>query len=127
MSIKSKLSVSWQSYQGNLTNDPADVDKISGYVEEDSVTQVFRTRDAIADETVDKVVTIPDDSCNYLVIFSDQTIEIKLNGSVTALTCSPRISTDKCPVFVLKGEITALTISNDSGSVANVDIILALV
>jgi len=127
MSIKTKLTIEWQSYQGTLTNYPSDADKISKYVEETDVTQVFRQNTVIANGATNQAITLPAATTDYLLIFTDQSITIKLNSGATIIKLDPRVATEKCPALAIRGEFTALTISNASGTAANVDIIMAVI
>lgn len=69
---------------------------------------------AIPDATVDKVIDFHSITAEYLFIFTDQEITIKINGGSESFKISEFIA--------WKGEFTALSISNASGAVANVTI-----
>lgn len=61
----------------------------------------------ILPETVDRSISIVNSDCEYLVIFTDNPISIKLNGSGDAITVTKQ--------FVLMGTgINSLSVSNDS-------------
>lgn len=108
------------------TNDPADAVKIKKrmqFTDVDEVSRLFPTK--VADGTTDQAIPLPDASSDLLIILTDQTISIKLNGSSDAQTLKPKTAGKKTPVLVQLGTITGLTLSNASGSTANVDIILA--
>ena len=109
----------------SATNDPADAIKIKKRVEEESVTEVSRHFPRIiADAVTDEVVVLPDANTDYLLMFTDQEISVKLNSSATALTLKPKAAGLKTPVMLIRGDITDLKISNASGNAANVDITL---
>lgn len=118
-----KLIVDFLSYEGTLTNNPADATQIKKKVEESDVTEVSRFQSVISDGTTDQAIALPDAATDYLLIFTDREVSIKLNGSSDALVLRPRANGTKTPVFVMRGTISALSISNASGGDANVDII----
>lgn len=113
------------SYEGSPTNDPSDGNKIKNKISETAITSVTREQFQIADATVDEGITFPDDNPDYVVILCDQDISIKLNGWVTALTLKTKSPGKKTLMFFTKGPVSALTVSNSSGQVANIDVILA--
>jgi len=118
-----KLTLDLLIYDGSITNDPKDATKIKGLVQESDVSESFRYQQIIEDETVDEVIALPNANSQYLLIFCDQIVSIKLNGSSDPLTLTPKASGTKTPVFMFKGDITALSISNESGNNAKLDII----
>jgi len=118
-----RLIVDFLMYEGALTNNPEDAIKIKSKVEESDVSEGLRRLEAIPDATVDLAITLPDANSDYLLMFTDREISIKLNSSGDALTLKPRANGSKTPVFLLRGDITALTVSNSSGAAANVDIV----
>lgn len=61
---------------------------------------------------VDQAINLNAIQGEKLVLLSDQTISVKLNGSATALQCKM--------LFLDGAAVTSLSISNASGSVANV-------
>ena len=123
MSSKTKVTLDFLSYVGSTTNNPSDAEKIKLSVEESAVTEVWRRKESVITATSDQNIPLPDAASDYLLIFVDQTITIKLNSSVSAITLTPKAAGTKTPVFYLKGTISALTISNASGNTANLDII----
>lgn len=104
------------------TNNPKNVDSLKSIVEQD-YSELCRKQIKVADATVDQSITLADASSEYLAIMCDQEITIKLNGSSDAMTLTPRLAGTKSIVFVMKGTITALTVSNASGSECNMDVI----
>ena len=61
----------------SATNDPADAIKIKKRVEEESVTEVSRHFPRIiADAVTDEVVVLPDANTDYLLMFTDQELNI---------------------------------------------------
>lgn len=115
------------SYEGSTSNDPADSTRIKNKIEESSITEDSRQQLSIPDATSDLAVNLPDASCDYLMVFVDREVSIKINGISTAITLKPRANGKKSFAFYNKGTITALTISNASGEAANVDIIVVKV
>lgn len=120
------LTVDFLSYAASAaTNDPADAISAKVRVQEDTVNAISRQQLVLADATVDQVVDLPDASSDYLLIFVDRQVSVKLNGSATALVLKPKVSGKKTPALVWRGTITGLSMSNASGSAANIDIIAA--
>ena len=121
----SKLSIlsDFQAYSDTQTNNPKDVDKIQLLMEESSFSCLNRQKIKIADLTVDQSIAIAEANSEYLLIYTDQEITIKLDGSGSARTLKPQTAGKKSLVFLERGDITSLTISNSSGSQANLDII----
>lgn len=124
MAQRVSLLVDLLAYESTqVTNDPKDATKAKVRVEESAASELFRHQQSIPDSTVDLSIDLPDANTDYLLIFMDQTVSIKLNGSGDSLTLSPKIAGTKSIGLVLKGDITQLQISNSSGTAANVDII----
>lgn len=119
------LTMNILAYNGtSSSNDPADADKINTTVQETALTTFTRYNPlVVATGTSNQSVVIPS-TATYLVIFTDQTISVGINGAAN-LTLSPILAGTKTPVYLTRGSITALTISNSSGVSANVDIIAA--
>lgn len=119
-----KLTVDFLQYVGVAsTNDPKDACKITSRVEESNVNEISRQMLSVPDSTTDQVIQLPDPTIEYLLIFSDQNISIKLNSSSDALNLNVKTAGTKAPVFLQRGEITALSVSNSSGNAANIDVI----
>lgn len=111
-------------YEGTKeVNDPEDQIKARLKLQEATVTESFRRQESIADGVTDQSIPLPDANSDYLWIFVDQQVSVKLNGSSDSITLSPKTAGKKTPVLFLRGDITGLLISNGSGSAANVDII----
>lgn len=111
------------AYEGSPTNNPQDCDKVKNSLT-DEVTVVSRQQLVIADLTVDAPVTLPEAECSYMVILIDREISIKINGWTTALTLKPKAAGKKSLAFYAKSPMTGISISNSSGAVANIDVIL---
>lgn len=119
------LTVDFLSYAASsATNDPADAISAKVKVSEDSVNKISRQQMIVADGTTDQAIALPDASSDYLLIFVDRQVSVKLNGSI-ALTLKPKTSGKKTPALVWRGIITSLSISNASGQSANIDVIAA--
>lgn len=118
-----RLTVDFLSYEGTMTNNPSDAMSIKRKVEEADVSEVSRLQTAIAASTVDQSIALPDATTDYLLLFTDRQISIKLNGSSDAIVLKPKTAGTKCPVFLLRGDITGLTISNAGATAANIDLI----
>lgn len=125
MSNKLKLLIDFFSYNSDKpTNDPSsDSTKIINLVKESSYNELCRKQVEIADAETDVNITLADAASDYLLLFTDQEITIKLNGSDDALTIKPQAIGTKTLGLVLKGDVTALTVSNASGNSASLDVI----
>lgn len=118
-----RLLVDLLTYEGTLTNDPQDAIEAKRKVEESNVSEAARTQKVIPASTVDMVLNLVDSSNDYLLLFIDQQVSIKLNGSSNPIVLNPKAPGYKTPVFVLRGVSTALTISNAGANPANVDLV----
>jgi len=117
-----KLIIDFLAYSDNSqTNDPQDVSRIKSVLEESSFTELIRRKATIADGTTDQNISFS--VSDYILIFSDQTITIKLNGSGDSLTLVPETEGKKSFVFFQKGTINSLLVSNNSGNAVKLDII----
>lgn len=123
--MRLSLTVDFLAYDSaQPTNDPQDAVKIKKRVEEATITEVNRYFPmAVPDATTDLAIALPASTTDYLLIFTDETVSVKLNGSATAITLKPRASGAKTPAMLIRGDITALTVSNASGKVANLDVV----
>lgn len=113
------------SYEGTSTIDPADGQKIANRIQDTGITDISRFQFALADSVSDQTVNIAAATVDYLVVIVDREVSIKVNGSSDAYALKPRANGKKTLAFFYRGAITALTISNASGAVANVDILTA--
>ena len=119
------LTVDMMVYESaSATNDPADADKIKMTVTEAAITQFTRPRIQIANATVDQAIVLPANTVTYLMVFVDQIVTMKINGDAGKIL-RPTAAGKKTPVLLMRGDITSLTVSNSSGSVAELDIIAA--
>lgn len=118
-----EIILKYINYTGSIENDPADAVKITNRIQQDDTTGQIRYQNAIADGTTDQDIDLPDANTDYLLIFIDRQVTIKLNGGSEVFTLTPRANGVKSFAFYWKGDITGLQISNSSGEAANVDII----
>lgn len=118
------LIIDLLSYEGSATNDPADAIKVRNKIQETEITSISRQQIQVADSTVDLSISLPDANSDYLIILGDQDVSIKLNGWSTPLSLTTRASGKKTLLFYARGPITGLSVSNSSGGVANLDIVL---
>ena len=118
-----RLLIDFLSYEGTPTNDPQDAVAMKRKVEESDVSEVSRSQASIPAATTDLALSLPDANTDYVIMCVDQQVSIKLNGSATALTLNPKAAGVKTPVFLMRGDITAVTISNAGSSAANIDFI----
>lgn len=125
MSNTLKIELAVETIEDNNSNSPTNICKSSATVSETSTSKSRNIKEIITDSTVDQVINIPESNTEYLVIFSDQNISIKLNGSSDSIALNVKVPGKKTPVFMNRGDIDSLTISNSSGSSANLEVILA--
>src|SRR5271157_2988815 len=124
MSKKTRLLIELLMYESiKETNDPSDADKVKNIIEECSVTDIYRVKQAIVDATAAYQIIPPNmtdaDFFDYLLIFTDQEISIDINASPEAETLIPKAAGVKTFVFFYKGQISYLDINNNSGNTAN--------
>lgn len=119
------LQLKFLSYDSSAeSNDPADAIKLATKVQESAVTEVFRIQTSIPTATVDQAVTLPDAATDYLIILSDREISVKLNGNSDVQVLKPKTPGKKCLVLMIRGTVSGLSISNASGTAANLDLIM---
>lgn len=106
------------------TNNPLDSMKIKKVLEDSSISEVKRIQKVVADAVSDEVVNLTSSNPEYLIIFCDRELSIKLNSSAVSYSLKPSAAGTKTLTFFYRGEISDLKISNASGGDANVDIIL---
>lgn len=104
-----KLSVTQETIDANnavIDSKAYDISK--------STTETTRGTIIIADAASDQALNLGGvASATYTRLNTDQTITIKLNGSSDAITVTDQ--------FILVGTVTAVTVSNASGSDANLE------
>ena len=105
------------------TNDPKDQTKIESVTEESSFKSLLRQKIVVTDATVDQSIPVPEANSEYLLIYTDREITVKLDGSADARTLKPRTAGIKTLALMERGDISSLTVSNASGNDANLDII----
>jgi hypothetical protein len=112
-------------YEGqSFQNNPEDAILFKNKIQHTSVSNSSRVQQAVANGASNQAITLVNNTADYTAIATDQTVTIKVNGSATAMTLTPRAAGTKTFAFYVKGQITALTVSNASGSTANLDIVL---
>ena len=120
-----KFSTSFLAYSDLLdTNNPKDQTNIQVVTEESSFTALFRQKIIIADSITDQNIPVPAANSEYLLIYTDQIISAKLDGSSDARILKPSAAGAKTLVLMERGDISALLISNSSGNAAVLDIIV---
>lgn len=105
------------------TNAPKDQTKVDITTEDNSFSALLRHKIEIADATVDQVIAISSSNSEHLLIYTDQEITIKIDGSGDSRTLKPKANGIKTLAYLERGDITSLLVSNASGNVANLDII----
>lgn len=105
------------------TNNPKDATKLDVEYELNSFSELCRKSISVADSTTDQAVTLADPNSDLLIVSTDQEISVKLNGSSDSLVLKPKGSGVKTPALYLKGDVTAISVSNASGNSAQVDFI----
>lgn len=122
---KLKLLIDFIAYTGNSTdnNITSDSTSIKNLVTETSFSELSRIQNQIADGASDISINLADSNSEYILIFVDQNVSIKLNGSSDSINLNAKASGIKTFAFYTKGAVTSLTVSNSSGSTANIDVI----
>ena len=118
-----KLKIQLIGTENDNTNVITDSIAINSETEDRDVAEIARVfQKAIADATVDEEIldTVVADS--NALLFTDQEITIKIDGSGDTLTLKPIKAGSKTPVFLMRGSIGSILVSNASGSIANIDI-----
>lgn len=118
-----EILIKFLNYTGNIENNPEDAIKITNRIQQDDTTGQIRYQNSIPDSTVDQAIALPDAATDYLLIFIDREVTIKMNGGSEVLTLKPRANGVKTFAFFMKGTVSGLSVSNASGAAANVDII----
>lgn len=125
MANKLTLLIDFAAYTAALaTNNPSDdATKVKLFNQEANYSDLSRQQILVANSTTDQAITLVKADCEYLMILVDQPITIKLNGSSTPLAVKPRTAGVKSLGLFIKGDTSTLTVSNSSGSAANLDVI----
>lgn len=105
------------------TNNPKDQTKIQLVTEETSFKSLLRQKIEVANAVTDQNIPVPEAATEYLLIFTDQEITVKLDGSGDARTLKPVIAGTKTMVLMERGDVTSILVSNASGAAANLDVI----
>lgn len=108
-----------------FTNDPADANKVIHRIQDDEVKEITRLQMVVEPSATVETVPLPDACANYIAIYSDQTVNLTINGSDTPFDLIPKTPSKKTPVFYAKSNFISLCVGNLGSSDANVDIILA--
>jgi len=108
----------------SFTNDPADANKIIGRIEQDNLKEITRLQMVVEPSSTVETVPLPDSCAQYIVIHTDQTVSVIINGSDTPFDLIPKVAGTKAPVLYLKGQFTQLCLQNLGSVDANVDVIL---
>jgi len=118
-----RLLVDFLTYEGTPpTNNPIDETRSHRKVEEQDVSETSRVQRKILAAASNISIPLADSAVDYLVIYSDQQISINLNGDSTAMVLTPQLAGKMCPVFVMRGTITSLAVSNALAVDANIDV-----
>lgn len=113
-------------YEGTqITNDPADTIKLLNRLEGIAVSQASRTQMSVASGGGYGAVPILAAGGDYLIISTDQVINVKVNGGSEVLALSPSIAGKKTFVLFFKGTISAMQVAAPGATAANLDVIVA--
>lgn len=104
----------------NVVTDSIAVNQEISETQLSEISRIFKKEIANAASDVEILDGVSADS--YAMLFCDQEISIKLNGSADSITLKPKSAGTKTPVFLLRGTISSILVTNNSGSVANIDI-----
>lgn len=123
--MRTTLSLDFLAYDNiDPTNDPADSIQLKNRVEEANASEVSRNFPTIIPNgTTDLSIPLPDAATDYLIVLTDQVVSVKLNGSSDAQVLKPKAAGKKTPVLMIRGLISAMTVSNASGNPAKLDVI----
>lgn len=124
MSKNLNLTVKYLSYEGAPTNCPQDDNAINIQIKNDAMSSETRQKLVLPPAGSAQTIALPANPSTYLLIFADQPLSMVLNGAA-AVTLTPQVATVKCPLFILRGTITSLSLSCPGTVAANVDIIVA--
>ena len=108
-----------------FTNDPADCIKVIRRIEQDNVKEITRLVMQVLGGGTVETVPLPDAFAHYVIIYSDRTLSLTINGADTPFNLIPKVEGTKAPVFYAKGSFIELIVQNSGTETANVDIILA--
>jgi hypothetical protein len=119
---KVKLKIQLTGTENSKTNIVTDGININQQTEESQVTEINRNfiktiADAASD--IELLDTVLADS--LVLISTDVEVSIKINGSTDSQTLKP-ITGVKTPVFLYRGSISSILVSNSSGSDATLDV-----
>lgn len=118
-----KLKIQLIGTQNANTNVITDSISINSEVEEADVSEISRVLvKTIPDAAVDTEILEAVSADGLALLFTDQPISIKINGSADPISLIPTATGLKTPVFMLRGTIDSILVSNSSGSPANLDI-----
>lgn len=121
---KLRFQSDFQAYSDSQqTNDPKDVTRNQLVTDESGFSCLNQQKIKIADLTVDKAIAIAEANSEYLLIYVDQEVTIKMDGSVTSRTLKPKAAGIKTLAYMERGDITSMTVSNASGSEVNLDVV----
>lgn len=125
--MRTCLTLEYLAYDNaEPSNDPVNTIQLKKRVEEADVSEISRNfPTVVANAAVDQVIVLPDAATDYLIILTDQQISVKLNGSSDAQVLKPKAAGKMTPVLMVRGLISALTVSNASGNPAKLDVIAA--
>ena len=119
------LTIRGLIWDGAATNDPNDAVKVFNNTKDSALKGDVRFDFPLADGTTDLAVQLPANPSSYLIIITDQPISMKLNGGSESIPMAPKALGTKALVQYLRGPLTGLSLSNSSGSPANVEIVIA--
>lgn len=118
-----KLNIKLISTENENTNVLTDSIAVNTETSETQVSEISRVFSKnIADAAVDIEILDAVSSDGYALLYVDQIVSIKLNGSPTAFTLKPVTAGAKTPVFLIRGTISSILLSNSSGNSVNIDI-----
>ena len=110
-------------YEGALTNNPDYTIKFKKTLQ-DSVKDVFVFQTTVAAGTTDQAFSVPSSTSEYVYILCDQAISIKLNGGAETISLAPTIAGEKEILFYLRGNLSAISVTNAGVDDANLDLII---
>lgn len=108
---------------GGISNDPSDATKISNTaISNQTFSNLSRQIITLPAGGSLQAIALPETTCDFVMLFADQNINIQLNGGSTQNLLS-LLPTVKTPLFMFAGSVTSLQAQSASVSIpANLDV-----
>lgn len=118
-----KLKLQLIGTENQNTNVISDSISITSQTEETDLSEISRVfKKTVADSVVDEEILDGVAADGMAMLFTDRQISIKINDSSDSIILKPIAAGVKTPVFLLRGSITSIKVSNSSGADVNLDV-----